>query len=416
MKNHTYDVAIIGGGPAGMMAAISAAKNCNSVIIIEKNEKLGKKLLITGGGRCNVTNATTDNRILAEKYGKKGKFLLSPLSQWNVLSTINFFESRGMPTKTEDGGRVFPLSNRSQSVLDVLITELKKHNVEILTKYSVTKVLHTKETITGIETTNGIIYAKSYIVATGGTARPETGSSGEGFSWLKKLGHKIIIPEPALVPIKILEPWVMKLQGLALSAVKITYFENNIRREAKIGKILFTHFGLSGPLILNMSRTIGEAMKESVVVLSLDIFPSDDHTILDEKLLAHLATRQNKKWQNALVGFLPTLFIPFAVELSAIDPDLIVNKIPRSARIAFIKKIKNLQMTPTALLGPEKAIVSSGGVSLEEVDFKTMRSRKITNLYFAGDILDFERPSGGFSLQICWTTGFVAGNGASTAK
>lgn len=406
------DVAVVGGGPAGMMAAIRAAELGAKVILIEKNEKLGKKLLITGGGRCNVTNATFDNRALAQKYGKKGKFLLSPLSQWNSENTIDFFESRDMPTKIEAEERVFPKSNSAQSVLDVLQEDLEKYHVHILTNTPVIKLHRTKNLISSVETLHEIIHATTYIITTGGTARPETGSTGEGFAWLKKLGHAIVIPDAALVPIKIAEPWVKKLQGLSFPEVKITLFENNIRREGKTGKILFTHFGLSGPLVLNMSRTIGEAMRESKVTLSLDLFPTLDHRELDEKLRAHLATVQNKRWQNALKGFFPPLLVPIAVEFSKINPQFFVNKIPREARIAFNKVLKDIRITPTGLLGPEKAIVSSGGVALEEVDFKTMRSLKVDNLYLAGDILDFDRPSGGFSLQICWTTGFVAGTAA----
>lgn len=410
------DVAVIGGGPAGMMAAIHAAKIGAQVILLEKNAKCGEKLLITGGGRCNVTNATFDHRVLAQKYGKKGKFLLSPLSQWDSKNTIDFFETHGMPTNVEAEARVFPQSNSAQSVWDVLVQELKKQRVDILTQSPVLKVSHSKGTITGIETPRHIIRARSYIFAVGGTARPETGSTGDGFTWLKKLEHTIITPDAALVPVKAAESWVKKLQGLSLPAVKITLFENGIRRDSKTGKILFTHFGLSGPLVLNMSRTIGEAMRESIVTLSLDLFPALDHKALDEKLRAHLTSAQNKKWSNALKGFFPPLLVPIAIELSGIDPEIFVNKVPRDARLAFVKKLKDLQITPTGLLGPEKAIVSSGGVALEEVDFKTMHSRKIDNLYLVGDILDFDRPSGGFSLQICWTTGFIAGTAAAQKK
>lgn len=407
-----YDVAVIGGGPAGMMAALCAVQRGVSVVLIEKNERLGKKLLITGGGRCNVTNATFDNRVLAQKYGPKGKFLLSPLSQWNAQDTITFFEKLGMPTKVENESRVFPESNSAQTVWDVLVRKLKDHNVTILTKTPVVHILRTKTTIRGIETSRGVIHAKRYIIATGGTARPETGSSGEGFQWLKKLGHTVGKSDSALVPVKIGEPWVKNLQGLSFPKVKLTLLENDIPRAGQMGKILFTHFGISGPLVLNMSRTIGEAMKESKVTLLLDLFPTFDHKALDEKFLEHFKTVQNKKWQNALKGFLPALFTEYALSISGIDPEMLVNKIPRTARVAFIKKLKELPMTPTGLLGTEKAIVSSGGVILEEVDFKTMRSRKITNLYLVGDVLDFDRPSGGFSLQICWTTGFVAGKSA----
>jgi len=407
-----YDVAVIGGGPAGMMSAIQARKAGASVVLIEKNKTLGKKLLITGGGRCNVTNATFDNRDLAQKYSKKGKFLLSPFSKWNAKDTIDFFESREMPTKEETLCRVFPKSNLAQSVLDVLIDELENANVKIITDSPVIKIKSLKDKIINVETDDAIITAKAFIFTTGGTARPETGSSGDGFKWLKKLGHTISAPSVALVPVKIKDEWVHRLQGLSLPNVKITLLDTKSRGEAKTGKILFTHFGLSGPLVLGLSQIIGEALREGSMTLELDLFPSLDQAMLDEKLRAHFAKVQNKKWANALAGFVSPLLAPVLVELSGINPTMPVNKVPRVARLAFVKKLKALTITPTGLLGVEKAIVSSGGVALEEVDFKTMRSQKIENLYLAGDILDFDRPSGGFSLQICWTTGFVAGSSA----
>jgi len=410
-----YDVAVIGGGPAGMMAAIFSAQNGAHVILIEKNKTLGKKLLITGGGRCNITNAIFDNRILAKKYGQKGKFLLSPFSKWNAGDTIKFFEANGMPTKVEAEGRVFPKSDSARSVLDVLTHELKKADVKIITNSPVIKIYSSKGRVTKIETEDAIISAKTFIITTGGTARPETGSSGDGFRWLKKLGHTVTTALSALVPIKTKEVWSHKLQGLSLSNARVTIIAGGARADTRVGKILFTHFGLSGPLILNMSHTIGEAIQNSVVAIELDIFPTLDHSALDEKLLSHLAVAQNKKILNALTGFLPPQLAQVAIELSDLDQELIVNKLSRTARIALVKKLKSFTITPVGLLGSEKAIVSSGGIALDEIDFKTMSSRKIKNLYLAGDILDFDRPSGGFSLQICWSTGFVAGTSATYA-
>ncbi|MCK9344611.1 MAG: NAD(P)/FAD-dependent oxidoreductase [Candidatus Pacebacteria bacterium] len=399
------------------MAAIHAAQEGASVILVEKNKSLGQKLLITGGGRCNVTNATFDNRALAQKYGPKGKFLLSPFSKWNAQDTVDFFESHGMPTKIELGNRVFPVSDSAQSVWGVLVALLKSHQVKILTSSPVLKIKSSKGRIVHLETEDAIISAKSFIITTGGTARPETGSSGDGFKWLAKLGHTIIPPNAALVPVKTAEEWTHRLQGLALTDTKITLIINNVRAVSKTGRMLFTHFGLSGPLVLNMSQSIGEALRDgATTVLELDLFPSLDHKALDEKLRTHLASAQNKKWTNALSGFVPPLLAPVLVELSEIDGELLVNKIPRDARLAFIKKLKALTITPIGLLGADKAIVSSGGVALTEVDFKTMRSQKVENLYLAGDILDFERPSGGFSLQICWTTGFIAGTETAQHK
>jgi len=414
-KENGYDIAIIGGGPAGMMAAIFAAHGGARVVLIEKNKTLGKKLLITGGGRCNITNAIFENRVLAKKYGQKGKFLLSPFSKWSADATIKFFESNGMPTKVEAEGRVFPTSDTAQSVLDVLTHELKKYNVKILTSSPVIKIHSSKGKVTKVETEDANICAKVFIFTTGGTARPETGSSGDGFSWLKKLGHTINTPLSALVPVKTKEVWSHKLQGLPLSNVRATLIVGGVRTDTRVGKILFTHFGLSGPLILNMSHTIGETLHNSAATIELDLFPTLDHSALDEKFLSHLAVVQNKKLLNALSGFLPPLLAQAAIELSGLDPELIVNKLSRTARIALVKRLKLLTVTPVGLLGSEKAIVSSGGIALDEIDFKTMSSRKIENLYLAGDILDFERPSGGFSLQICWSTGFVAGTSAAYA-
>ncbi|MFA5997433.1 MAG: NAD(P)/FAD-dependent oxidoreductase [Candidatus Paceibacterota bacterium] len=415
----TCDVAVIGGGPAGMMAALHAAKGAAKVVLVEKNKTLGKKLLITGGGRCNLTNAIFDNRELAQKFGKKGKFLLSPFSKWSAQDTIDFFEERGMPTKVEAEGRVFPRSNSAQSVWNVLVDEMEELGVKIITDSPVVKVNTSKNIITNIETEDSIISAKAFIITTGGTARPETGSSGDGFKWLKKLGHTISTPSVALVPITTKEDWSHKISGLSLPSVKVTLVDGTVRSEPKTGKILFTHFGLSGPLILNMSQSIKESLQNVAVkagvatTLELDIFPTLDTTALDEKLREHLATVQNKKWSNALLGFVPPLLVSHLVEISGINHGVLVNKISRVERLAFIKKLKSLTLTPTGLLGIKKAIVSSGGVALEEIDFKSMRSQKAENLYLAGDILDFDRPSGGFSLQICWSTGAIAGQSAA---
>lgn len=413
------DVAVIGGGPAGMMAAIFAARDGAKVILVEKNKTLGKKLLITGGGRCNITNAIFDNRELAKKYGAKGKFLLSPFSKWSAQDTIDFFEEHETPIKIEAENRVFPKSNSSQSVLDTLTEQLEELNVQILTDAPVVKLVSVKNKILRAETPKATIIAQAFIITTGGTARPETGSSGDGFKWLNKLGHTISTPSVALVPITTKEEWSHKLSGLSLPNVKVTLVDGAVRSKPRLGKILFTHFGLSGPLILNMSQTIKESLNNLAIqtgaptTLELDLFPTLDTSVLDEKLREHLSGVQNKKWSNALVGFVPPLLIPHLVEISEINHGTLVNKISRVQRLAFVNKLKTLTITPTGLLGIEKAIVSSGGVALEEVDFKTMRSQKIENLYLAGDILDFDRPSGGFSLQICWSTGFVAGTSSA---
>jgi predicted Rossmann fold flavoprotein len=407
-----YDVAVIGGGPAGMMAAGRAAERGLKVVLLEKNDSLGKKLLITGGGRCNVTNAEFDDRALLAKFKDDGKFLFSAFSQWSVTQSLDFFHTRNMPTKVEAEKRVFPESNTAQSVWDVLVEYIKKGNVTVLSHSAVTGFeLSSDKKITGI-TLKGkkIIHADSFIVATGGTSRPETGSTGDGFKWLAGLGHTIIAPDASLVPVKIADDWVKRLQGVTLPSVKITLFQNEIKQAVKKGKILFTHFGVSGPTILNLSREIGELLKYGEVVISLDIMPTHDYSTLNTELQELFKREINKKIKNCLGSLLPSSLVPIIIELSGIDPDTYTHSVTREERLHLVKLLKDLRMKPTGLLGTDKAIVTSGGVALTEVDFRTMQSKLFPNLYIVGDMLNIDRPSGGYSLQLCWTTGFVAGD------
>lgn len=415
LKN-TYDVVVIGGGPAGMMAAGRAAEGGARVVLLEKNERLGKKLLITGGGRCNVTHKELDIRKLTQKYGDKGKFLFSPFSQFGVKESIDFFELRGMPIKEEAEQRAFPVSNKSESVFNVLYEYLKKGNVEIMYNSPVLGFKITDGKITGVETNNGTYVGSAYVLTTGGKSRPETGSTGDALPWLTAIGHTIIEPNPELVPVTISDDWVKELQGLPLKDVRLTAFLNNERQFAKEGKMLFTHFGISGPMVLNMSKDLSELIKYGITTLALDLFPQINHQELDAKLQDAWKTEQNKKFKNSLSKIVQPKLAPIIVRLSGIDPELFVNKISREKRLGLGKIMKQLTMTVSGFLGNEKAIVTSGGVALNEVDFKTMRSLKHSNLYFAGDILDFDRPSGGFSLQICWTTGRIAGENAVSNK
>ncbi len=415
---NTFDVCVIGGGPAGMMAAGRAAERGARVLLLEKNPKLGKKLLITGGGRCNVTNDIADSRLLAARYGDKGKFLLSPFSKFGVTETLAFFTTRGMKTKVENEGRVFPLSNKAISVWGVLSDYLKKAGVTIEYSANVSGFEITDEKISGVKVAIGknkprVISAGKYILATGGSSRPETGSSGEAFGWLEKIGHTVIAQDASLVPVRISDAWPKLLQGLSLQNVRLQAIQNDDVEQSKIGKMLFTHFGLSGPLVLGMSKDIGELLKYGAVTLALDLFPLLQPDALDRMLQGEFTTHQNKKLKNALAEFLEPKLAPVLVSLSKIDPEKFVNKISREERKLLGGLLKRLPMQVEGLLGLDKAISASGGVSLEEVDFKTMQSRLHPNLFIIGDVLDFNRPSGGFSLQICWTTGFVAGEAAA---
>lgn len=419
-----WDIIVVGGGPAGMMAACRAAERAGQekrtvkILILEKNEFLGKKLLITGGGRCNVTNAEFDNRTLLGKFKESGKFLFSAFAQYSVRETLDFFHSRDMPTKIENEKRVFPKSDSAQSVWNVLVESLGKFGVNIRSKAEVMDLMaQEKGLLTSVRLKTGeIIQGKNFILATGGKSHPETGSTGQGFVWLSKLGHAVSEPKAALVPVKTSDPWVKKLSGFSLPTAKITLFQNGQKvpgkQAVKKGKVLFTHFGLSGPAILNMSSEIGELLKYGELVLSLDLLPTHDYATLNTALQKLFSKQSNKKIKNSLDELIPSPLVQVIVEQSKINPDTFCHSITREERLSLVKTMKDLPVHPTGLLGTDQAIITSGGVSLTEVDFRTMRSRLIPNLYLIGDILDIDRPSGGYSLQLCWTTGWVAGNSA----
>lgn len=416
-KSPLWDVAVIGGGPAGMMAAGRAAELGARVILLEKNPSLGKKLLITGGGRCNLTNAEFDTRKFLSKFKKNDKFLFSAFAQYGVKEALDFFHSKNMPTKTETELRAFPASDSSLSVLKVLVGYMKNGRVTVLCDSPVAGFIKKNDSIEAVRIKGGKeIFARSFILATGGKSRPETGSTGEGFSWLKNIGHTVIEQSAALVPVSIKENWVKRLQGVSLPDVKLTIFQNGVRQDARKGKILFTHFGISGPMVLNASRDIGELLKYGEVSLSLDLFPLLDAGALDRKVHGILENKSNKQFKNLLTVLAPAAFAPVFIELSDIHPNTFAHSVTREERTRFVKLLKNMQMRVAGLLGLNKAVVTSGGVVLTEVDFKTMRSRKIKNLYLVGDVLNIDRPSGGYSLQLCWTTGFVAGTGATKPR
>lgn len=406
-----YDVVVVGGGPAGMMAAARAAECGARVAILEKNASLGVKLLLTGGGRCNLTNAEFDRNIFAAKFKDAAKFLFSPLSRFGVEETLEFFHSRGMPTKVEAEQRVFPVSDQSYSVLDVLINDLRKGKADILLGVEVGGLEVADGKIEGVRMKNGsIVRARSYILATGGKSHPETGSTGDGLRWLQTIGHTIVSPRAALIPLRVRESWVHALSGVSFSDVKLTVFQDGERRESGLGKLLFTHFGLSGPLALNMSRNIGKYLQSGFVTASLDLFPHRTFEEIDEEILSAFSLRKNQHVKNVFGGLVvPRLVLPI-LSLSGLDPNVPIHSVSREKRLSLVKTMKDIRFSISGLLGEDKSIVTSGGIALQEVDFTNMRSRLFSNLYFAGDILDIDRPSGGYSLQVCWSTGWVAGN------
>ena len=412
MKTDIYDVVIIGGGPAGMMAAGRAAERGRSVLLIEKNPGLGKKLLITGGGRCNVTNNKTEVRTMLSKYKGNDQFLFSAFAQFSVKDTLHFFNSRGLATKEENEGRVFPVSNSAKSVFDVLVKYMKEGKVKIQTGTEVTGISvdeSTENIKIGIKGAEDII-AKNCVLATGGISRPETGSTGEGFKWLKKLGHTIIENDFALVPVALSDAWAKKLGGVTLENIKITTFQNSNKQSVGKGSLLFTHFGITGPTILNMSKEIGELLKYGKVTIELDLFPKTDNGALKKQLQELLVANNNKKLKNTLSNLIPTALALALLKILNIDGETKNNMVSAESRKKLVAIMKAVPLNVSHLLGADKAVISSGGVDLKEVNFKTMQSRLIPNLYLVGDVLNIDRPSGGYSLQLCWTTGFVAGS------
>lgn len=410
--SQTYDVAVIGGGPAGMMAAGRAAERGLRVILIEKNPGLGEKLLITGGGRCNILNAEFDARRLTEKYGKKGKTLFSVFSQFDAQAAWDFFEARGLALKIEAEKRAFPVTDNAADVHRVMVGYMTEHGVTVMTGNPVKKLEAAAGRITKIVCAKGSVTATHVILAVGGKSHPETGSTGDGFPWLRDLGHTVVEPDPALVPVTLADPWVKKVAGISLKSAKLTVMQGGKQHDARTGKMIFTHTGISGPLVLNMSKGIGQLLKQGEVTLALDLFPSQDAGSLDRTLQSLFEAGRNRMIRNSVGDIVQPRLGQALLAMTSIDTSKPLNQLSRDERMAFVRLLKHVPMTVKGLLGPEDAIVTGGGVLLKEVEFKTMNSKLVSNLSFAGDILDFDRPSGGFSLQICWTTGYVAGDAA----
>lgn len=411
MNKYDFDVIVIGGGASGMMASGRSAELGKKVLLIEKNRELGEKLKITGGGRCNITNKEFNNRILLKSYGKAEQFLYSPFSQFGVKETFDFFEKRGLPLMVEPGKRAFPVSEKATDVIKLLERYLKNGNVTIKTNSPVSKILKIKNKVIGIVIGNKTYTAKSYIIATGGNSHPETGSTGDGFNWLSELGHNVKSPTPTIVPLKASEAWVKSLSGISIESMKITFYVDGIKKFFKKGKLLFTHFGLSGPLILNSAGKVSDLLHTGKVTAKIDIFPDLNEKDLEGKIIKLFDENKNKLFKNAISEILPfgtgdTILLL----LKEINPETKVHSITKDNRKYLINTLKSLPVTITGLMGLDRAVVADGGVVLDEIDMKTMRSKLYENLFITGDLLHINRPSGGFSLQICWTTGYIAGN------
>jgi len=412
-ENNSFDIAVIGGGPAGMMAAGRAAELGAKVVLIEKNEILGKKLLITGKGRCNFTHNEFDIRKFAEKFGRNGRFLYGALALFGVGDVIDFFKSRGVKAKVEQGNRIFPEKGNAQDILNVLIKYLAEKKVHILLNTEVIGFKKERGKISQILLRDRQICADKFILCAGGKAYPQTGSTGEGYRWAEQLGHTVIPPVPALNPVKTPEGWVKELQGLSLKNVSLKLFQNDKKQDERFGEMLFTHFGVSGPIVMDMSKKIGALLKNDPVKLILDLKPALDFKKLDKRIQRDFQEFKGRMFKNSLKRLLPLSMIPVIIKLSAIEPNRQVDHLTREERNKLVHLLKELELTPTGLLGFKWSIVTSGGITLKEIDPNTMRSRKIENLYFAGEILDLDGPSGGYNLQECWSTGYLAGGNAA---
>ncbi|HMO78104.1 MAG TPA: NAD(P)/FAD-dependent oxidoreductase [Candidatus Paceibacterota bacterium] len=407
--NTIWDVIVIGGGASGMMAAVTAASLGRKVLILEKNPTLGKKLRITGGGRCNITNATFVNRQLLARYGEASKFLFSTFAQHSVNDSLNFFHQHNLPTKEEAERRIFPLSEKAEDVALLFESLLQKYQVKVLTDITVSDLIQNTGQIVSVQTNQGIFKGDNFIIATGGTSRPDTGSTGDGYSWLQKLGHTVIYPTPSLVPIVLKDTWVNSVSGLSLNDCPINLYQDQKLFLKTKGKVLFTHQGLSGPSILNISSIIGDGLQHGIVTLKLNLTAQLKEEELNQNLAKLLIENPNKLVKNILSNFIPAALALPVLDVCNLNVNTKANQVTRKDRHALISTVRGLPVEVSRLLGPEKAIIASGGLSLNEVDFKTMASKLYPNLFIIGDLLNINRPSGGYSLQLCWTTGYVAG-------
>lgn len=406
-------VLVIGGGAAGMMAAVFAARGGREVHVFEKNEKLGKKLFITGKGRCNITNAGEMDTLFTSVVSNS-KFLYSAFYGFTNEQTITFFEELGVPVKIERGNRVFPVSDHSSDVIGALSREMNRLGVEVHLHAEVEKILTDREDperIRGIRLKNGKeVAGDACIVATGGVSYPSTGSTGDGLRFAEELGLKVTELFPALVPMEVKEWYAKELQGLSLRNVTAAIYDGKKKLYEEFGEMLFTHYGVSGPIIISASSSVGKKLKEKELRLCIDLKPALSQEQLDQRILRDFEENRNKQFKNSVDRLFPAKLKPIMIELSGISAEKKVNEISKEERIRFVKLIKEFPMTLTGLRSYKEAIITKGGVSVKEIDPGTMESKKIKGLYFIGEVLDLDALTGGFNLQIAWSTAAAAGN------
>lgn len=407
---------VIGGGAAGMLAAYSAAKHGHQVILLEKNEKLGKKVFITGKGRCNVTNAC-DVEDLFKNVISNPKFLYSSFYSFDNQAIVELLQEYGCMTKVERGERVFPVSDHSSDVISALHRALKAYNVDIRLHTEVSELCMTKDAedgkkrITGVKTKRGeMLLADAVIVCTGGISYASTGSTGDGYRFAKEAEMDVVEAKPALVPLECKEDWCKELMGLSLRNVEVTILDGKKKVFQEFGEMLFTHFGVTGPLILSASSHYVKKYYQKELPLYIDLKPALTTEQLDKRVLRDFEENINKQFKNSIGGLFPSKLIPVMIKLSGIDPDKKVNEISKEERQHFIDVIKHLPLTITGTRSFAEAIITQGGVKTKEINPSTMESKTVSGLYFAGEVLDLDAVTGGFNLQIAWSTGYLAGS------
>ena len=406
-------VVVVGGGAAGMVAAIYAARGGARVTLVEKNEKLGKKLFITGKGRCNVTNNHEMEKHLLSVVSNP-KFLYSAYNQFDKDSIQSVLEQMGCHLKVERGERVFPISDHASDVISALQRALKHETVEVRLNSEVKDILYRENQVDGVLLSNGkSLKADAVIVATGGKSYPSTGSTGDGYDFAQQAGHTLVEPKPALVPLVTVEEWVPKLMGLSLRNVTLTLRVGKKEYYSELGEMLFTHFGITGPLVLSASSYWQKYRSKGEAVVIIDLKPALSVAQLDARLLREFEENHNKQFKNSLAGLFPAKLIPVMVELSGIDPEKKCNSVSREERLRFGDRIKNLKLTVADTRPFEEAIITQGGVACKEIQPATMESKLVKGLYFAGEVMDLDALTGGYNLQIAWSTGYLAGTNAA---
>lgn len=405
-------IIVVGGGAAGMMAAVTAARKGKNVLLLEKNEKLGKKLFITGKGRCNITNSAEIDELFSAVVSNP-KFLYSSFYSLTNDQVIEFFEELGVKTKVERGGRVFPESDHSSDVIRALEQELKRLGAEIRLRTEVKEILAEGGRAKGVRLSSGEkLNADAVIIATGGISYPSTGSTGDGYRFARECGHKVTELSPALVPMEVEEWYAKELMGLSLRNIEIKITDGKKKLYEEFGEMLFTHYGVTGPVILSASSIVGKKLKEHPLTLHIDLKPALTEEQLDKRVLREFEANHNRQFKNAVDSLFPAKLKPVIVELSGIPEEKKVNEVTKEERLRFARMIKDFSMTLTAMRGYNEAIITKGGVSVKEIDPGTMESRLVNRLYFAGEVLDLDAVTGGYNLQIAWSTGYLAGMNA----